>query len=395
MISNLVWRETIFGSVKEFYNFKGRNVLALVGIIIGTAAVIAILHIGHNARTEAVKEFKKLGTDILGAMVFGNNMEMSIPENQIFMMPDTIPNISKVSAIINTGGEIRIGRQSFNANVYAVTDEFYSLSSTSLEIGRFTYNIDGYSPYAVIGQNIKSKIESALHSPVEIGELINVNNQSFEIIGILNDTPQNNVLRTDLNDGIIIPYKAARRIGATRLSGIALKMIDQSKDQETIEHVVTWLREQDKEININISSASQIIGNVDAQLRIYAYLLLGIGSISLLVSGVGIMNVMLISVLERRHEIGLRRSIGASRLDIIVLFLSNAIILCFVGSFLGLILGTVSAYFFSSLSGWEFSPSIYAIPLGIVLALVVGLFFGIYPAVRASKLDIVTALRSD
>lgn len=395
MIKNLIWRETVISAFKDFQSFKGRNILALVGIVIGTAAVIAILHVGHNARTEAVKQFEKLGTDVLGVMLISNNFEQSIPETEVLKIPKEIPNVSQVAAIRNTSGQLRLGRESISGPVYAVTEDFFDLSSAKLSGGRFLYDIDNYAPYAVIGNDVALSIERFNEKPIYAGQLLNLNGETFEIVGVLKDIPQNNVLRTELNKAVIIPYKAGRRIGATRLSGIAVRMIDNKKDKETTANITNWVKSKDNETIAIVQSASTIIANIDAQLKIYAFLLLGIGSISLLVSGVGIMNVMLISVLERRHEIGLRRAVGASQTDIIVLFLSNALLLCFIGSFLGLILGTLSAFVFAMFTGWMFSPSIFAIPLGILLAVIVGLFFGIYPAFRASKLDIVNALRSE
>ena len=395
MIINSVWKETILGAFDDFQSFRGRNLLALIGIIIGTAAVIAILHVGHNARAMAVKQFEELGTDIIGALIFSNNFQQSISDDEVISIPKKIDNIIEAAAIISTSGEIRIGRQSLNTNVYATTDNLLSLTRTTMKLGRNIYNIDNYSSFVVIGADIEKRISQCQNRPVSLGQLINLNGETFEVIGILNSVPQNNVLRINLNGGVIIPYKSSRRIGQTKLNSIAARMKDSSLDVSTTNELISWIKERDKGSNTSIQTASLIISNIDAQMKIYAFLLLGIGSISLIVSGVGIMNVMLINVLERKHEIGLRRSVGATHADIILLFISNALLLCFIGSLLGLVAGTLIAYIFATVSGWIFSPSLYAIPLGLAMALIVGLFFGIYPAIKASKLDIVTALRSE
>ncbi|WP_279090371.1 ABC transporter permease [Bartonella apis] len=389
-----VWKETFIDAWKDFRSFKGRNVLALLGIVIGTAAVIAMLHVGHNAREEAINEFSKLGTNIIGISLLSSG-EVSFAKDDIFAYPSINSAVKKIAAVTNTSGTIRVGRDELPVQVLAVSQNYYSIASAQLASGRYTYDVDKFMPYAVIGSTIADQLQALSGHSAVVGQLITLQNQTFTIIGILKPTSSNNILMSNLNDTVLIPLQAVRRIGTTEITSIALSMNDNVDDRALVLDLQTWLSNLDPTIQTNIQTARQIIDSIDAQMNIYAYLLLGIGSISLLVSGVGIMNVMLISVLERRQEIGLRRAIGAKKKDILILFLSNSLILCFIGAFIGIILGTIAGWVFAMLSGWSFRPSYMALPLGIMLALIVGLFFGIYPAIRAAKMDVVSALRSE
>lgn len=311
-------------------------------------------------------------------------------------MASEVKGIRSYSVVIGSSGTIRNGRLLENTQILAVSQDYYSISRSKIAVGRQIYDLDGYAPFVVLGKSIADKIADFTAKPVKMGDKITLQGESFEVVGILDTTPPNSVLMVDLNNSVLIAFNAARRVMTdTQVSNMAIRIAADADEKEVSANLQLWLSQKDPSLIPRIQTAQQVIETIDAQMRIYAYLLLGIGSISLLVSGVGIMNVMLISVLERRHEIGLRRAIGATQMDIVILFLSNSLILCFIGAFIGLLTGTIAGWFFAMLSGWSFAPSILALPLGIALSIVVGLFFGIYPAIRASKLDIVAALRSE
>jgi len=391
---NCVWKETAIDSWRDFHSFKGRNILALIGIIIGTSAVIAMLHIGHNARQQAIKQFSKLGTDVIGVNLYQGEV-IDLTAEMLENMPHDVEGIDSFALVSSLGSTIKVGREQINEQTLAISEDYFTIAHARLSQGRAVYDLDNYAPYAVLGNSIAQTISDSLGKANEIGDTIKINGQIFTIVGVLDYVPTNPILGNNINDSILIPLKASRRLGQTGITSIAIKYGKAIDDRIIANQIQQWLIDKYPQVNSSVQTARQIIENIDEQIRIYALLLVGIGSISLLVSGVGIMNVMLISVLERRHEIGLRRAIGASRSDIVVLFLSNSLLLCFIGAFMGLIIGTVVGWIFSMVSGWSYSPSIMAIPLGVFLALFVGLFFGIYPAIRAAKLDIVAALRSD
>lgn len=393
---SIIWKNTFIETWNDFRAARGRNVLALIGIIIGTAAVIATLHYSHNAREQAIAEFSKLGTDVISLSLYSAKGRANFSLDDVKKMVTDVKGLSTYGALVSGNGTIRSGRISENTQTLAVTQDYYSIARAHIAIGRQTYDLDEYSPFVVLGSTVAENIAKATGKDIAIGNKILLQGESFEVIGILAPSPQNSVLMIDLNNSTLIPFKAARRImRESNISGVALRLSADANEGDVSRQIQEWITQKDRNLMPRIQTAQQVIEAIDKQMRIYAYLLLGIGSISLLVSGVGIMNVMLISVLERRHEIGLRRAVGATQNDIVVLFLSNSLILCFIGAFIGLVIGTLAGWFFALLAGWSFAPSYLALPLGIALAVVVGLFFGIYPAVRASKLDIVMALRSE
>jgi putative ABC transport system permease protein len=147
--------------------------------------------------------------------------------------------------------------------------------------------------------------------------------------------------------------------------------------------------------DIRVQTARQLIAGLDQQMRVYGLLLLAIGTVSLIVGGVGVMNVMLMSVMERRREIGVRLAIGARGRDIAIMFITESLLLSALGSTIGIFLGTAAGWIFAKLSSWQFEPAVTALPLGVGMAIAVGLFFGLYPALRAAKLDPIHALRAE
>ncbi|MFK3781767.1 ABC transporter permease [Agrobacterium sp. NPDC089420] len=386
-------RETI----ADIRMVKGRGALALLGIAIGTAAVIAMLHVGHNARREALRQFEALGTDLVMMQPQSNGHAMpQVTVRDVLDLPTANVGISAAAAMTQTGGSIRTGRVDVQATVIAATDGIYSLGKAQIKQGRATSDIDGFSAFAVLGSGVAAEIEASGGAPMRVGDRIFFSSQIFTVIGILRETPNNILLNVEFDRSVFIPFGAARRIvSPMRISQIGGRLSSGAGDVAVAEAVRRYFQSRMAGGFMHVTTARELIANIENQMRIYAALILGIGAVSLVVGGVGIMNVMLMSVMERQQEIGLRLSLGARRKDIRLMFLTETLVLSTVGSAIGTVLGYLAGRIFAGGTGWQFEAAPLALPLGAGMALVVGLFFGIYPASRAARLDPVTALRSE
>jgi putative ABC transport system permease protein len=375
-----------------------RSLLGLSGIAIGCASVVALLNIGHNAANEAIRAFKGMGSDILIAS-FPAVSEVRVhpapatldTEAAIRALPDIL-NIAPAALFATTG---RLDGRSYGVSVIGTTVDIADALDLKVSHGRFLSRFDRHTTYVVIGANVARGFNpSSTYDP--LGRRIQIGNYLFEIIGILNERGHNPLLPVAIDDAVILPIEGMRRIAsAVEVNSI----IARGRQAAILEDVASALREYlvpltpGREVFVQIPK--QLLDGMARQTRTFSYLLVGLGGISLLAGGVGIMNVMVMNVSARRREIGIRMAVGARPLDIAMLFLLEAAVLTAAGALVGAVVGLASAWVFVNFSGWVFSLSTLSLPLGIFSSLVLGLFFGLHPAVTASRLEPVRALRDD
>lgn len=390
-------REIVLDAVGNLQALKGRTVLALVGIAIGTAAVIAMLHVGHNARAEAMRQFEALGVDLVSITPQSDAQRPGvIPFEFARDLPRATVGVAAAAPFILGGTSLRVGRSSLPANLVAAEDGLYALAKADIAAGRRTSDLDGFTAFAVLGADLAKGVASATGRPVRIGDQVTVDDQIMTVIGILATTYPNVILNLELNRSVVIPFAAARRLLPNpQITNVAARLSLGADDRSAASAIADYFSSRQRGGRVNVQTARQLIAGIERQMRVYGLLLLAIGTVSLVVGGVGIMNVMLMSVLERQREIGVRLAIGARRRDIRTMFLTEALLLSGAGSIAGMLLGTVAGWLFSRASGWSFDPAPAALPLGVGMALVVGLFFGGYPAVRAARLEPIAALRAE
>ncbi|MGZ2402897.1 ABC transporter permease [Rhizobium ruizarguesonis] len=390
-----VSRQIVAETLRDFRSLRARAVMALTGVAIGTAAVIAMLHVGHNARAEALRQFEALGSDLVSITPMAANRAQTIPLSAVRDLPAAHVGIKEAAAVIQGGAQLRRSQDTISVNILAVTDGFYELAKGRLKEGRYTSDLDRFSAYAVVGRDVATAVEGSSGKPLVPGDLITASSQILTVVGLLQPTEANIILGVDLNSAVVTPFLSARRmVSSPAITNVVARLVSGADDTQTADAVKLYFDEQMRGGRVIVQTARQIIRSLEGQMRIYAILLLAIGMISLLVGGVGVMNVMLMSVMERRQEIGLRQALGARRKDICLMFLTEALALSLIGGLVGIAIGYFAGWIFAIFSDWHFQAASSAIPLGLGMAIVVGLFFGLYPASRAARLEPIVALRA-
>ncbi|WP_324740218.1 ABC transporter permease [Pseudomonas veronii] len=374
-----------------------RSILALLGIVIGSSSVVALINIGHNAAVDAALIFKDMGTDTLVAQ-FPPKADSSVPMRtrlDLDAVRQAVPGIAHIGALSLFSGPIVFQGRSVNANFVGSTADIPAALRLALREGRFLSAFDANETYGVIGDQIAQALGTP-GAPLKLGDRVRINDYLFQVVGILHHQPRAMLMPVQANESLFIPADGMRRIYASPQIGNVIIRAAPGQDMERIARdAAAALQRQLTEHSVDITVPQQMIDGMTRQSRTFAYLLLALGAISLVGGGVGVMNVMLMNVSERRREIGIRMALGARQRDIRNLFLLEAITLTAVGALCGAVLGMTAAWLYAWLSGWAFALAVAALPLGVGSTLLVGLFFGIYPAVSASRLQPVEALRDE
>jgi putative ABC transport system permease protein len=372
-----------------------KSLLALIGTAMGTAAVIALLHIGSNARAEALRRFKEVGSDFVTIMPpVGSASKVPISFEDVLEMPLGEMGLKSSVPLIQSTVRMPEGRDTSRVSFVGTTSSLLPLLHLTISRGRFVSEYDELEPFVVIGSEIAARIAALRAQSVTLGDHIRIDAEIYRVIGVLKSQPLNPLTGLDPNKTVFANIKATRRlVNPPDISSIAARMAPGATEQAVTSGIKKYFRRRLEGADVQVLVASALIANIDQQMQIYGTLLLAIGSVSLAIGGIGIMNVMLMAVMERREEIGLRAAVGASPTAIRIMFLMESICLASLGAAAGLLLGVVVGWIFSVRSGWSFEFSEAALPLGLGMALTVGLFFGIYPAHRAASLDPIEALR--
>ncbi|RMV70063.1 ABC transporter permease [Pseudomonas coronafaciens] len=393
------WQHLLREPVENLRQLGRRAFLALLGIAVGSMAVVALLNIGHNAEKEAMSVFKGMGSDLLVANVqtpVGGRSD-SLPNISTLDTDDlrrAIPNIIKAAPLILTSAEARFKGHALSTTILGSTADLPGVLDLRLAQGRLLSRFDAHSTHAVLGANVAAEWESAkIH--IQPGDHVQIGGYQFQVIGILRPKGQNPLLPAPPDDSILLPVEGMRRvIPSPQISSILARSLNSTSLAQTAPLLQQWLEGKMPGYEINVQIPRLLLDGIARQSRLFSWLLGGLGSIVLLVGGIGVMNVMVMNVSERRREIGVRMALGARPKDIARLFLLEAVVLATTGAMAGTLIGIVMAWAFVYFSGWStFSLSAAALPLGIGSAVVTGLFFGLSPAMAAARLTPVQALR--
>lgn len=382
---------------------KQRSLLALIGIVIGVGSVIAMLTVGRMVQDEAMRQFKDMGTDKINIQKeFEAGPRSSDPSASLFSLnvaeglPAACPALGMVAPSVQGMSEVYFkGRAIEQPSLLGVTAAFAPMHKLKIAQGRFLTNMDEGSRFCVIGSDISSQIQKAGGSS-PLGSRLRIDNELFTVIGLLQDEARGGMRQFDANRSIVIHVTSAQRLmSKTELNDIAARLRPGATTTQAREQITRYFSQLAKKTAVRISSPEEMIAQMEKQMRMFTLLLGAIGSISLIVGGVGVMNVMLVSVTERRREIGIRRALGARRGDIRAQFLVESMILSLMGGAIGIAFGVVASWLIGYFAHWQFALSGPAMLLGVGVSCGIGVFFGYYPARQASLLDPIAALRAE
>lgn len=374
---------------------RQRSALALLGIVIGAAAVIAMLNVGAIARNETIRQFRQLGTDILTLRADGNTGLGQFQLSDLEALPLELPAVREVAPFVIGGGSAQHEGQVTHSSQLGITAAFAQVTRLRMQQGRFISDYDRFELYAVVGAGLARQL-STPYAPIRVGSPLRIGRYVFTVIGVAEPMLHSPMMPVDIDNTLFVSIPNVRRIMFNPSLSMAILRMQPNADAEVVvgqlqRHLGPKLRDQ----RLSVQSARQLIAGMQNQMQLFTLLLGAVGAIALALGGVGVMNIMLVSIAERRREIGVRLAIGARPGDIRTLFLAEAVLLSVTGGVLGIFLGIAGAWGFAWLSGWEFVISPTAAPLGAGVSVAVGIFFGFYPAVMASRLDPIEALRAE
>jgi putative ABC transport system permease protein len=387
---------------------KLRSILTMLGVIIGVGAVVTMVSIGQGARASIAQQVQALGSNLLTVFPgsigqFGIRQGLGSVRTLTVEDADAIaagiPAVEAVTAEFSRNAQVVHGSENVNTNVSGVTPDFQEVRNTFVTDGTFFTAADMASRarVAVVGRTVVEDLFGD-RAAVPIGQTIKINRVTFTIIGVLEEKGATGF--NDRDDIILVPLSTAQRrlFGVDFVRAIYVKVRMPEEMDGTLEDVETLLRGRHRihpgeDSDFTIRNQADIIATFQGVTQTMTLLLGGIAAVSLLVGGIGIMNIMLVSVTERTREIGIRKAVGATRRDILSQFLVEALVLSLLGGFIGLLLGIAGSGLISRFAGWTTLVSPASLVLAVSFAAAVGIFFGIYPAQRAARLDPIVALR--
>ena len=398
----MIFKANLKEALRSLQSAKQRTALALVGIVIGIGSVIAMVSVGSIAQQESLRQFKELGTDVLSIekefMADDDPRAGKAPGFRlplIMRLPTSVPAVIDVSPYTQGGGgeAIYMGKPLEQASLMGVTESFLAMNKLRLQEGRALSDLDTYSRYVVVGSHIANQMRQRSAQTLP-GQQLRMGDHVFTVVGTLAQAPVAGMRRFDPNTAILVHASTALRMPGIEVSLVNARVRSGLSNASAAAQVQAFFAQQPAAPQVRVSSPEELIAQMEKQMQMYTLLLGAIGSISLVVGGVGVMNVMLVSVSERRREIGIRRALGAKQGDIRGQFLIESVILSLIGGLLGVVLGEAAAWLVCQVANWQFMVSIVAIALGVGVSTAVGVFFGLYPAGQAARLDPIEALRA-
>jgi len=390
---------------------KMRSGLTILGIVIGVAAVIAMLAVGQGAQNSITGSISGIGTNLL--FVFSGNFEQEIRNSKPITLGDAdaiadpfnAPSVSGVAPMIEEGGDVSYGREQTNTSLNGVTPSYQTVRNYTLTEGEFISeeHILGRASVAVLGPETAKRLFGRTEGVV--GETIRISGQPFRVLGVL--TARGGGAFGSEDDVVLVPLTTAqtrliRRITRDRIDVLLVQVNSSEEVGQAREEISEILRNRHRTAlgmdDFTVYSQEDFLSTAQTITGVLTIFLGGIAAISLLVGGIGIMNIMLVSVTERTREIGLRKALGARKRDILIQFLTESSLLSLLGGLVGIFFGWLIAQIVGQVaaaSGTPFNPAVglNAILLATAFSTAVGLFFGLYPANRASNLEPVEALR--
>ncbi len=386
---------------------KIRSFLTMLGIIIGVGAVIAMMAVGTGAQENIKKQIASLGTNVIlifpgsfnqGGVRTGMGTAASLTVEDMEAIQAQCPSVALISPSIRDGSQIVYQEQNWRTGVIGASIDYFSIRSWPISSGQLFTETDirGATKVCIVGQTI---VDNLFKGNDPVGQIIRIKKMPFKVIGVLSVKGQS-AQGSDQDDVIIVPYTTFMKklTRQTHLGSMLASAVSEEAMSDAQAQITEVLRVRHKlqpwdENDFTVRSQTEIATAAQSTSEVLTILLASIASISLIVGGIGIMNIMLVSVTERTKEIGIRMAIGATGKNILMQFLIEAVVLSLLGGLIGVVLGVLSSELITSLAGWTTLVSPESIILAFVFSAAVGIFFGLYPARKAAQLNPIDALR--
>ncbi len=401
------FKESIITAFSALLANKLRSLLTMLGIIIGVAAVITMIAIGEGSQKVVMERIQSMGSNLIfvspgafrgGGMVvvqFGTSVRLKNSDAEAIKQ-----HSNKIEAVVpefNRNAQIKYANKNWNSRIIGTTPDYESVRNFPTTNGRFFTNAEERTSakVAVLGVTVVDNLFSGIDP---IGQIIRIAGQSFQVIGVLEKKGQSGFMNPD--DQILVPLSTAQRrlFGVDYLSQITVKVPDQSVNDEAFLDIERILRKEhrlrdDQDNDFSIRNQADLITTFQETQQTFTFLLAGIAAVSLIVGGIGIMNIMIVSVTERTKEIGIRKAIGARKKDILSQFLIESVAMSIFGGGIGILVGITASYLLSAYGNLSPIISINSIVVSFLFSSFVGIFFGIYPAWKAAMANVIDALR--
>lgn len=394
-------------ALKALNNNKLRCFLTMLGIIIGVGAVITMLAIGQGSKNSIKAQISEMGSNMI--MIHPGNMQrggvrqsaddMQTLDIEDFEAIQKLPGVAAVSPSVNSAGQLVNGNNNYPSSIYGVTPEYLDIRKFKVKDGSMfsEHDIKSAAKVCILGKTVVDNLFPDGEDP--IGRVIRFGKIPMTVIGVL-ESKGTNSMGQDQDDVVIAPYTTVmkRILAIDYIQGIFASAMDESQTDETIDAITETLRAQhklkeDADDDFEIRSQQELSEMMNSTSDMMTVLLACIAGISLLVGGIGIMNIMYVSVTERTREIGLRMSIGARGIDILSQFLIEAVIISVSGGIIGILLGIIATWLVNLIAHWPVYIQLYSVALSFAVCTITGVFFGWYPAKKAAGLDPIEAIR--
>ena len=391
---------------------KTRSALTMLGIVIGIASVIAMVAIGEGASRLVESQVRSLGSNMImimpgalqtGGVSLGGGSRQTLTPDDAEAIRRTIPGVKAVSPVVQTRGQMVYGDQNWApGSIRGEGEDYLEVKDWDVVDGAFftAEDVTAARKVCVVGNTV---VENLFGDEAPVGKTVRINNMPFRVVGVLG-LKGNTPTGEDQDDVVILPWTTAKRVlRGSRFNNLDVVLVsstDEGSIPEVEREVTDLLRErhhipESQDEDFRMLSMTEMVETSTRTTKIMTTLLATIASISLLVGGVGIMNIMLVSVTERTREIGLRMAVGARRSDILRQFLCEGILMALLAGLLGMLLGAGATSVVRTFFHWPIFVSPAAVLLAFGSSSAVGIFFGFYPSLRASRLDPIAALRNE
>ena len=391
---------------------KLRSALTMLGIVIGVGAVITMVAVGAGAQARVAEQIQSLGSNMIivlsgsilsGGVRMGSGSQLTITEDDAWAIQREIPAVAAAAPTSRGGAQVVYGNLNWATGIQGVTLEFFTAREWDVADGRLfsQEEVEGAGKVALVGLTVAGNL---FGDSDPLGQVIRIKNVPFTVIGTLERKGQT-TFGQDQDDTVLIPLSTAKKkvLGASQanarsVGSIAVKVREARAMPEAEQEIRGLLRQRHRlqafqDDDFNIRNLTEVLQSQEASSRVLTLLLAAIASVSLLVGGIGIMNIMLVSVTERTREIGLRMAVGARGRDILLQFLVEAVTLSLIGGAIGIAMGLAGSYSIAYFAQWRTLVSTEAVFVAFAFAAAVGVFFGFYPARKAAALNPIDALR--